>query len=64
VRVNVCAHACSGVGWGWCRERRDHDVLKPRARAESGELPSSTWTYNYLILIYLLMYNFLVFMIM
>jgi hypothetical protein len=64
VRVNVCARTCSGVGWGRCRERRDHDLLIPCARAESGELPSSTWTYNYLILIYLLMYNFLVFMIM
>jgi hypothetical protein len=64
VRVNVCVCACSGLEWGRCRERRDHDVLIPRARAESGKLPSSTWTYNYLILIYLLMYNFLVFMIM
>ena len=31
---------------------------------ESGDIPSSTWSSNWLIMTYLLLYNFLVFMIM
>ncbi len=46
MRVNVCARAYSGVGWGMCRERRDHDVLIPRARACTHTHTHTTYTHT------------------